>query len=86
MGPSWYWMPDVFEKYFKDFGKDINDYFKLKRLDPSYRVYFSEDQIIDIPSNYESLKELFESLEEGSGEKLDLFLKQAEKKIQDWHK
>ena len=80
MGPSWYWMPDVFEKYFKDFGKDINDYFKLKRLDPSYRVYFSEDQIIDIPSNYESLKELFESLEEGSGEKLDLFLKQAEKK------
>jgi len=80
MGPSWYWMPDVFEKYFKDFGKDINDYFKLKRLDPSYRVYFSEDQIIDIPSNYESLKDLFESLEEGSGEKLDLFLKQAEKK------
>ena len=80
MGPSWYWMPDVFEKYFKDFGKDINDYFKLKRLDPSYRVYFSKDQVIDIPSDYESLKELFESLEEGSGEKLDLFLKQAEKK------
>ena len=80
MGPSWYWMPDVFEKYFKDFGKDINDYLKLRRLDPSYRVFFSKDQIIDIPSDYESLKELFESLEEGSGEKLDLFLKQAEKK------
>ena len=80
MGPSWYWMPDVFEKYFKDFGKDINDYLKLRRLDPSYRVFFSKDQVIDIPSDYESLKELFESLEEGSGEKLDLFLKQAEKK------
>ena len=79
MGPSWYWMPDVFEKYFKDFDKNINEYLKLKRLDPSYRVFF-EDEVIDIPANYESLKELLESMEEGSGEKLDQFLNQAEKK------
>ena len=64
MGPSWYWMPDVFEKFFKDFDKNINDYINLKRLDPSYRVYFSNDEKIDIPADYESLKELFESLEE----------------------
>ena len=32
MGPSWYWMPDVFEKFFSDFGKDIGDYVNLKRL------------------------------------------------------
>ena len=80
MGPSWYWMPDVFEKFFKDFDKDINDYISLKRLDPSYRVYFSNDENIDIPADYESLKKLFESLEEGSGLKLDEFLKQAEEK------
>ena len=80
MGPSWYWMPDVFEKFFKDFDKNINDYINLKRLDPSYRVYFSNDEKIDIPADYESLKELFESLEEGSGLKLDEFLKQAEEK------
>ena len=79
MGPSWYWMPDVFEKYFKDFDKDINQYLNLKRLDPSYRVFF-DDEVIDIPANYESLKELLESMEEGSGDKLDKFLKQAEKK------
>ena len=79
MGPSWYWMPDVFEKYFKDFDKDINEYLNLKRLDPSYRVFF-DDEVIDIPANYESLKELLESMEEGSGDKLDKFLKQAEKK------
>ena len=79
MGPSWYWMPDVFEKYFKDFNKNINEYLNLKRLDPSYRVFF-EDEVIDIPANYESLKELLESMEEGSGEKLDQFLNQAEKK------
>ena len=80
MGPSWYWMPDVFEKFFKDFDKDIKDYINLKRLDPSYRVYFSNDENIDIPADYESLKKLFESLEEGSGLKLDGFLKQAEEK------
>ena len=80
MGPSWYWMPDVFEKFFKDFDKDINDYINLKRLDPSYRVYFSNDEKIDIPADYESFKELFESFEEGSGLKLDEFLKQAEEK------
>ena len=79
MGPSWYWMPDVFEKYFNDFNKDIADYLTLKRLDPSYKVFF-HDEVIDIPADYEELKNLFESMEEGSTEKLDLFLSQAERK------
>jgi phytoene desaturase len=39
MGPSWYWMPDVFEKYFNSFGKSVSDYYDLKRLDPSYRIF-----------------------------------------------
>jgi phytoene desaturase len=25
MGPSWYWMPDVFESFFADFGKKVSD-------------------------------------------------------------
>ena len=79
MGPSWYWMPDVFEKYFNDFDKNIKDYLKLKRLDPSYKVFF-EDGHIDVPANYQELKDLFESMEEGSGDNLDLFISQAEKK------
>ena len=79
MGPSWYWMPDVFEKYFNDFDKNIEDYLKLKRLDPSYKVFF-DDGHIDVPANYQELKDLFESMEEGSGENLDLFISQAEKK------
>ena len=79
MGPSWYWMPDVFEKYFNDFDKNIEDYLKLKRLDPSYKVFF-DDGHIDVPANYQALKDLFESMEEGSGDNLDLFISQAEKK------
>ena len=76
MGPSWYWMPDVFERYFNSFGKKVSDYYELIRLDPSYRVYW-QDSLMDIPADYDDLKKLFESIEKGSGQKLDSFLKEA---------
>jgi len=81
MGPSWYWMPDVFERYFGVFGKKVSDYYTLKRLDPSYRVYW-KDAPMDIPANYNELKQLFENTEKGSGEQLDAFLKEAEFKYE----
>ena len=76
MGPSWYWMPDVFERYFGCFGKKVSDYYELERLDPSYRIYWHEGQS-DIPANYEELKKLFENIEPGSAKKLDSFLEEA---------
>ena len=76
MGPSWYWMPDVFERFFNSFGKKVSDYYKLERLDPSYRVYWNDDPM-DIPANYNELKKLFESIEPGSGAKLDSFMQEA---------
>ncbi len=76
MGPSWYWMPDVFERFFGCFGKKVSDYYELERLDPSYRVYW-KDGYTDIPADYRQLKELFESIEPGAGEKLDKFLAEA---------
>ena len=66
MGPSWYWMPDVFEHFFEQFGKKVEDYYTLKRLDPSYRIYW-KDGHTDLPADYQELKSLFESIEEGSG-------------------
>ena len=76
MGPSWYWMPDVFERYFNCFGKKTGDYYELQRLDPSYRVYWPGGPM-DIPADYAALKKLFESVEKGSGEQLDRFLEEA---------
>ncbi len=76
MGPSWYWMPDVFERYFNQFGKKVSDYYHLKRLDPSYRVYWP-DGPVDIPADYEALRNLFEEIEPGSAVQLDKFLKEA---------
>src|SRR4051812_9890271 len=74
MGPSWYWMPDVFEKYFNSFGKTTSDYYQLERLDPSYRIYWP-GEYMDVPADYEKLATLFESIEKGSAAKLEQFLK-----------
>ncbi len=76
MGPSWYWMPDVFDKYFASFGKRTSDYYSLTRLDPSYRIIWP-DGFTDIPSDINELKELFNSWELGSGNQLDKFLAEA---------
>ena len=81
MGPSWYWMPDVFEKYFGSFGKKVSDFYEIQRLDPSYRVYF-EKATWDLPANYEALKNLFESIEPGAANALDLFLAEAKYKYE----
>lgn len=76
MGPSWYWMPDVFERYFACFGKKVSDYYQLVRLDPSYRVYYP-DGPMDVPADFTALQQLFESLEPGAGKRLQQFLEEA---------
>jgi len=76
MGPSFYWMPDVFDRYFAQFGKKVSDYYALHRLDPSYRVYWS-DGYTDLPADYSKLQQVFEEFEPGSAKKLDQFLKEA---------
>ncbi len=76
MGPSWYWMPDVFERYFAQFGKSVTDYYTLERLDPSYRVYWPEGPM-DIPASLPALQRLFESIEPGSATRLQQFMDEA---------
>jgi phytoene desaturase len=75
-GPSFYWMPEVFDSYFGEFGKKVSDYYKLTRLDPSYRVYW-KDGFTDMPADYAALQKVFEELEPGSAAKLDKFLNEA---------
>ena len=81
MGPSWYWMPDVFENFFKDFGTTVEDHYDLKRLDPSYRVFW-KDRPDDIPAKIEDLTAYFEKYEKGSGKKLRKFLAEAKIKYE----
>ena len=80
MGPSWYWMPDIYDTYFEEFGKKTSDYYILTRLDPSYKVILKDKKEINLPANINSLKVLFEQLEPGCGLKFDSFLKESEYK------
>ncbi len=82
MGPSWYWMPEVFEKFYKRFGKKTADFYELVRLDPSYQVIFKGLETIKIPASLEELYELFESIEKGSAKKLKAFLEEAKYKYE----
>ena len=80
MGPSWYWMPDIFENYFAAFGKKPSDYYDLVRLDPSYAVILANNETIHLPASIDKLGDLFESMEAGSKAKFQEFLRQAEYK------
>ncbi len=77
MGPSWYLMPEVFDNFFAQFGQNREDYYRLKRLDPYYRVFFSDQEIVDIKNNPTHNKEVFNSFESGSGAKLEEYLEAA---------
>ncbi|MEE3020786.1 MAG: NAD(P)-binding protein, partial [Bacteroidota bacterium] len=79
MGPSWYWMPDVFERFFEGFGKKVSDYYKLERLDPGYQVVFGKDDVFPVYDSIEKIADCFEMEEKGSGRKLISFLNQAKR-------
>ena len=82
MGPSWYWMPDVFEKFFSRHEKKIEDYYNLVKLDPGFSVVFGKNNNIEVPSSFNELVEIFEKIEPGSGKKLIKFIEKARKKYE----
>ncbi len=77
MGPSWYWMPDVFERFFQDFGKSREEYYNLHLLDPSYRIYYAENEFIDVRADEDYLCSVFEKYQPQSSKYLRKFLKEA---------
>lgn len=78
MGPTWYWMPDVFERFFADFGKTPQDYYSLEKLNPAYRVYFGQNDFISIPDTLEKIYAAFDKEEKGSAAKLKKFMARAQ--------
>jgi len=77
MGPSWYWMPDVFDKFFSDFGCKASDFYELELLDPGFSIVYGMDDVLDVPADFDALCKLFESIETGSSERLKVFLDEA---------
>lgn len=77
MGPSWYWMPDVFERFFADFNYTVSDFYALKLLDPSFKIVFPGNDVMEVPSEYGELCRMFDSIEQGSSLKLQEFMEAA---------
>lgn len=77
MGPTWYWMPDVFDRFFADFNKKTSDYYKLEKLSPAYSVYFGKNDKVTVADNLPEIRRTFESIEPGSGKQLDAFMATA---------
>ncbi|MFC6974053.1 carotenoid 3,4-desaturase [Halomicroarcula sp. GCM10025709] len=79
MGPSWYLMPDVFERFFAYFGREPSDFYELERLDPHYRIFFKDGDQLDVTGDHEEMRELFESYEPGAGEAFEDYLATSER-------
>lgn len=77
MGPSWYWMPDVFESFFADFNKKPSDYYSLEKLSPGYRVFFENQEHFDVSDDLATIIADFEKIEKGSGKQLEKFISNA---------
>lgn len=78
IGPSWYWMPDIFDRFFADFGKQTSDYYQLDKLSPAYKIFF-DDEIITIGDCMDKICEEFERIEKGSSAHLKKFIAKAQK-------
>ncbi|HLV38500.1 phytoene desaturase family protein [Xanthomarina sp.] len=77
IGPTFYWMPDVFERFFKDFNTSASNYYTLNKLNPAYQIYFGPKESVSISDNFKDIKDTFESIEKGSGKKLQKFIDKA---------
>ncbi|WP_458626163.1 phytoene desaturase family protein [Winogradskyella sp. PC D3.3] len=77
IGPSWYWMPDIFEKFFNDFDKSTSDYYQLDKLSPAYKIFFSDD-VITIGDHMDKICKEFERIETGSSKPLRKFIATAQ--------
>jgi phytoene desaturase len=82
IGPSWYLMPDVFERFFAEFGTSSSKLLKLKEIDPQYRIFFSDKTHMDIPRDAKKTRALFESIEKGAGKQFDKFLAESKFKYE----
>jgi phytoene desaturase len=80
MGPSWYWMPDVFENFYNDFGYKTADFYELIKLDPGFQIIYDQEDILEVHADFEKIKKVFEDLEPGSAQKLEAFINEAAEK------
>lgn len=80
MGPSWYLMPEVFERFYQSVGTSTAEQLKLHHLSPHYRMFFPDGSHVDITGDLERDKQTFEQIEPGSAQAFDRYLEQSKRK------
>ena len=78
MGPSWYLMPDIFDRFFEKFDREAEDFYELNRLDPNYRIFFKDGDMMDVPADPEKAGKIFEEYEDGAAEAFRNYLDKSE--------
>ena len=81
MGPSWYWMPDVIDDFFRDFDREVSDFYKLTPLNPQFEMVFQKESVC-VPAGMKELRQLFEDMEENAGQRFDKFMEAARYKYE----
>lgn len=64
-GPSWYLMPEAFDRFFASLGTSTAEQLDLVSLTPAYRVFPEGQESFDVETG--KVPELFESFEPGAG-------------------
>lgn len=79
-GPSWYLMPEVYDRFFGLMDKKRADYYELVKLTPAYQLFFeSQPTSLIITGDEQIDAATFEGLEPGAGRKLTSYLDSAER-------
>lgn len=81
-GPTLLNYPWVFEELFRSAGRDMGDYVKLLKVDPSITYYWPDGQHLTLSSDRERLRAELERFAPGSSRGLDLFLEDCAAKFE----
>lgn len=79
MGPSWYMMPEVFDRFFAQCGRETRDFYEIVRLDPRYRVFFEGESSVTLKDEIAQNQAEFENIERGAGQRLGRFLSEMQR-------
>ncbi|MEZ4545705.1 MAG: phytoene desaturase family protein [Cyanobacteriota/Melainabacteria group bacterium] len=73
-GPTMLMMKEELESLFEKAGRRMEDYLKIKRLDPHSCFHFADGRSLRFTSDRFKLKQEFEAFEKGAGDNIDRWL------------
>ena len=76
-GATLFLMPDLYRQAFSALGERLEDHLDLRRLDPTYHLYFPDGSALQLTSNNLAMHASLEAIEPGSFKQMQLYLQSA---------